>query len=386
MNNATHLHRWDIFCRVVDNLGDAGVCWRLARQLALEHGISARLWIDHLPSLSRLAPAVDDCADFQMHEGVSIRRWDARIATDTFELGVGEVVIEAFGCDPPQEFLAAMARRHPPPVWLNLEYLSAEPWVAEHHGLPSPHPRLPLLKHFFFPGFTANTGGLLRERKLLSERDAFQSDPVAQDAFMAALGVPPGAPEALRVSMFCYRSNRLPQLLEAWARGSRPVQCIVPQGQADAAVSAFLGQDLPWRNAQRGQVQLACIPFLPQDDYDRLLWACDCNFVRGEDSFVRAQWAARPMVWQAYPQTDDAHLVKTEAFLARYSDGLPPQLSADLRALWLSWSGGGDIATTWSNYLDRLPRLAMHSRRWSREQARIDDLASQLLRFCQTRI
>ena len=39
---------WDVFCRVVDNYGDAAVCWRLARQLADEHGARVRLWIDLL--------------------------------------------------------------------------------------------------------------------------------------------------------------------------------------------------------------------------------------------------------------------------------------------------------------------------------------------------
>ena len=40
----------DLFCRVVDNYGDLGVCWRLARQLAGEHGVAVRLWVDALAS------------------------------------------------------------------------------------------------------------------------------------------------------------------------------------------------------------------------------------------------------------------------------------------------------------------------------------------------
>ncbi|HET9045379.1 MAG TPA: elongation factor P maturation arginine rhamnosyltransferase EarP, partial [Casimicrobiaceae bacterium] len=41
--------RWDVFCKVVDNFGDAGVCWRLARQLVAEHDLAVTLWIDVLP-------------------------------------------------------------------------------------------------------------------------------------------------------------------------------------------------------------------------------------------------------------------------------------------------------------------------------------------------
>ena len=75
----------------------------------------------------------------------------------------------------------------------------------------------------------------------------------------------------------------------------------------------------------------AAIAFIPaaltQHDFDHLLWACDLNFVRGEDSLVRALWAGQPFVWQIYPQHDDAHHAKLEAFL----DWL--EAPASLRAL-----------------------------------------------------
>ena len=58
------------------------------------------------------------------------------------------------------------------------------------------------------------------------------------------------------------------------------------------------------------------LPWLTQADFDHLLWACDLNFVRGEDSLVRAAWAGAPFVWQVYPQHDGAHAAKVEALLA----------------------------------------------------------------------
>ena len=39
---------WDIFCSVVDNFGDIGVCWRLARRLSAGLGQQVRLWVDDL--------------------------------------------------------------------------------------------------------------------------------------------------------------------------------------------------------------------------------------------------------------------------------------------------------------------------------------------------
>ncbi len=47
----------DIFCEVIDNFGDIGVCWRLARQLASEHGWQVRLFVDDLKAFHALCPA-----------------------------------------------------------------------------------------------------------------------------------------------------------------------------------------------------------------------------------------------------------------------------------------------------------------------------------------
>jgi uncharacterized repeat protein (TIGR03837 family) len=175
--------RWDVFCRVVDNFGDVGVSWRLARQLTREHGKRVRLWLDDLTVLAKLRPEIAPAYDLQCLEGVEVARLREPFEADE----VADVVVETFGCDPPQPYLAAMARRPVKPRWINLDYLSAEDWVEGSHALPSPHPRIPLVKHYFFPGFTHRTGGLLREADLLARRDAFQEDEGAQAAFWRSL-------------------------------------------------------------------------------------------------------------------------------------------------------------------------------------------------------
>ena len=152
---------WDIFCRVVDNYGDIGVCWRLARQLAAEHNVAVRLWVDDLNSFARLCPEIDSSLDRQRIAGMTVYRW-----REPFPDAIpGDVVIEAFGCELPAVFQAAMTAKAQPPVWINLEYLSAENWVTGSHALPSPQAKL--RKYFFFPGFVAGTGGLLREGDLI---------------------------------------------------------------------------------------------------------------------------------------------------------------------------------------------------------------------------
>src|SRR4029078_8068955 len=102
----------------------------------------------------------------------------------------GDVFIEAFGCGLPSSYLDAMIALAAQPVWINLEYLSAESWIESSHGLVSRHPRLPLQRHFYFPGFTPQSGGLLREAGLLARRDAFQKDPAGRAAVWSALGLP----------------------------------------------------------------------------------------------------------------------------------------------------------------------------------------------------
>lgn len=350
---------WDIFCRVIDNFGDIGVCWRLARQLANEHGIAVRLWVDELASLQPLCPEVDPLLPGQTCQGVRVCRWSTDFAVDR----VADVVIEAFACELPSAYIAAMATKNPQPCWINLEYLTAESWAEDCHGLASPHPALPLQKYFFFPGYSEKTGGLLRERDLLTLHD--------HDA-------PPATTGELAISLFCYETAPVGALLDAIAASPQPAVCYVPPGKPLQAVKQHLGGDGPW---QLGSSRIEPIPFLALDDYDRLLWRCDVNFVRGEDSLVRAQWAGKPFVWQVYRQDEDAHLVKLAAFLDRCC----PEGGA-WRRINEAWNTGDGVAEAWTDFLAQRTEIAGRSRAWRERLARHPDLATALANFCAGRV
>jgi uncharacterized repeat protein (TIGR03837 family) len=299
------------------------------------------------------------------------------------------VVIEAFGCALPESYLAAMGEASPPPVWINLEYLSAEPWVAEHHGLPSPHPRLPLTKYFFFPGYTADTGGLLAEADLAARRAAFLGESAA--GFWRRLGL--GAPQEgeLRVSLFAYENPALPALLDAWSADTRPVTCLVPEGRILPQLAAWLGASgaRAGDTHRRGALALHILPFTDQDTYDHLLWACDLNFVRGEDSCVRAQWAARPLVWQAYPQADAAHWDKTEALLARYTAGLEHGAAHAVEGLWRHWNGmpvTGNVAACWAVWRAQRAAIERHAEAWRAQLAGAGSLTGKLVEFAENKL
>ncbi len=376
----------DIFCAVVDNYGDIGVCWRLARQLAHEHGMTVRLWVDDLASFRRLCPEVDASLAQQHCRGVEVRHWTALFP----EVKPAHLVIEAFACKLPQRYVAAMAAQEHKAVWINLEYLSAEDWVAGCHRLPSPHPSLPLVKYFFFPGYTAQTGGLLLERDLLMRRDAFQGDPQAIASFWQSLGVPQAKPDETRVSLFSYENPALPELFSAWAAGNTPVCCLVPEGRALPQVAAFFGLSLaaPGDVFERGNLRVHVLPFVEQERYDELLWACDINFVRGEDSSVRAQWAGQPFVWHIYPQHDGVHMQKLRALMALYCAGLPPDAAHALHVLWEGWNpaaGLGQAAATgsgqaWNDFWKDRAILKQHARAWAQNLSS-NSLALNLMNF-----
>ncbi|MEJ8835929.1 elongation factor P maturation arginine rhamnosyltransferase EarP [Ramlibacter sp. AN1133] len=329
--------RWDIFCKVIDNHGDAGVCWRLAAELGAR-GHDVRLWMDDTAVLQWMAP--------QGAPRVEVVPWSHAVP----DLAPGQVVIEAFGCDPPLSFLARMAALATPPAWLNLEYLSAESYVERSHGLPSPvmhGPAAGLVKHFFYPGFTARTGGLLRERDFAARRAAFD-----RNAWLRQCGITPSGARVL--SLFCYEPAALPQLLEQLARADQPTELLVTAGRAAAAVHRHAAQG-------HGALRLHFLPLLSQREYDHLLWSCDLNFVRGEDSFVRGLLAGAPAIWQIYPQDDDAHHAKLEAFLGWLQ---PP---GDLRDFFRAWNG-----------LTRQPLPALDIPRWAPVAASAFDRAQAL--------
>ena len=343
---------WDLFCHVVDNFGDVGVCWRLSCDLA-SRGQTVRLWASDSTALAWMAPSG--------HTGVEVRNWDDSAALDD----CGDVVIEAFGCELPEHVLQVMARREPAPVWINLEYRTAEEHARRNHGLPSPQlsgPAQGLIKWFFYPGFVAGTGGLIRERDLEQRQREFDSA-----AWFASLGLERKSGERV-LSLFCYESAPIASLIDALC--GMPTLLLATPGPAIVGVRAALGPGL-----QRGALRAIELPKLTQLDFDLLLWACDLNFVRGEDSWVRALWAGRPFVWQPYVQHDAAHQRKLAAFLECYLETADAAFAAELRALFEAWSQ--PQATRLA--LPETGAWKAHALRRCETLARQSDLCTQLL-------
>ena len=340
---------WDIFCRVIDNFGDIGVCWRLSADLAAR-GQRVRLWVDDASALAWMAPG----ALQGEWAGVHVLAWEqsrnpALLAT----LPAAAVWVEGFGCDIAPEFVAHYAASSRAFTWINLEYLSAESWVERCHGLPS-HSN----KYFFYPGFTAKTGGLLRELDYPFDAPIFPN------------------PERT-ISLFCYEPPLLAAFLSALNALSTPTQILVTHGRATAAVQALP----PEHTAQWNNLRIHYLPPMSQREYDALLRRCDFNCVRGEDSLVRAIWAGKPFLWNIYPQDDGVHLEKLDAFLDTI------HAHPRLRALHHAWNADSSTSnavatipdltdwesdgTQWSDYA-----LQTRAKLWA-----MTDLTTQLLQF-----
>lgn len=277
--------RWDVYARVVDNYGDVGFAWRLARGLAAR-GEAVRLVVDDPSALAWMAPD---------------RGLEPRVETwpGTAE-GSVDVAVETFGCGFPPE---ASAR-----LWIDVEHLTAERYAARSHGLPSPGRERTVW--FWFPGFDPDTGGVI---------GGFR-------------GAAPSVGAARTVSVFCYADARLADLVDALA--DRPTRFLLLPGPAT---------DI----ARHGAARAELLPWQSQDGYDRLLAACDLNLVRGEDSLVRAIHAGRPFLWQAYPQADGAHHAKVRALVERLCRGAPASLHDDLQRLHAWWNGFADAPSRW---------------------------------------
>lgn len=364
--------RWDIFCRVIDNFGDIGICWRLSADLAAR-GHKVRLWVDDASALQWMAPgALQGC-----WPNVAVHKWsDSQDVNEIIKLPPADVWIEGFGCEIAPEFIAATAHITRAkgqngiknPIWINLEYLSAEGYVERCHGLPSPVTQGPAqgwIKHFFYPGFTSRTGGLLREPNLIQRQQAF-AQPGQREAWLMRHGIT-WRGERL-VSLFCYEPKALRSLLGQLEASEQRTLLLVTAGRACKAVQALAGE--------HPGLQLAYLPPLTQQDFDHLLWTCDLNLVRGEDSVIRAIWAGKPLIWQIYPQQDAAHHDKLDAFL--------DMLEADdaLRQSHYIWN---DMA---NDPVKNDPLQLTHLNQWTqtiqsvRERLmQIDDLVTQLAAF-----
>ena len=364
----------DIFCQIIDNFGDIGVTWRLSKQLAQSYGHQVMLWLDQLDTASRFIPQLAPYLQ-QPHllnqqklqiDGVTIAYWQADQDLQSLP---AEVVIEAFACELPQSYQLNMVGNTA--YWINLEYLSAEAWVEQFHLQSSIQSLNGLRKTFYFPGFTNKTGGLIRENSLLQDIENYRQLN-AQSTHLTG--------NNLKISLFTYPHAAVNALLSALALSPYPIECHIPLTAIQSNLADFFNCDIrAGQHYQKGSLTVITSEFLSQHEYDQLLWQCDLNFVRGEDSLVRAIWAGKPFVWLPYQQSEETHLDKLSALLDCYW-GQEANLLASFNWQWAN--GKVDLAEL-TQLLEGLDQLSEVSQAKTKKQAQQADLAYQLDNFIQ---
>jgi uncharacterized repeat protein (TIGR03837 family) len=370
---------WDMFCKVVDNFGDLGVCWRMASQLADEHGVAVRLWVDDIALAEKFAR--------EPHANIHLKHWSEQA---DFSVSAS-VVIETFSCGLPERYQQAMVQKAmvqqvmaqksvtQKSIWINIDYLSAEAWVEGFHGKPSPQAN-GLTRYFFYPGFTAQSGGLLREGFLPALQLQAQA---SSDAVWRHLGLQP-MPEAINISLFCYSHAPVKAVLASLAISAQPVRLIVPDSVA-ALVSQALECELliAGQTIQHQQCVITVIPFLSQLDYDRLLSVCDLNFVRGEDSWIRAIWAAKPMIWLPYQQSENTHLEKLAAFLGHYLASAEDHVKEAMSTVMQAWAEGHWDTEHWQVLMSHRDSITKYAKTYAHQLSQQPDLATNLVIFIE---
>lgn len=289
--------RIDIFCRVIDNYGDAAVAWRLAKSLVqLDPTLTVRLVVEGRQTFRALAP----------HTG-QVEVWDAH--DSAFDASLADVWIEAFGERSPatllDQFCRGRARDLRCRLWIHLEYLTAEAWAVDYHLLPSPQGVTGVEKYFYVPGFRPGTGGLFQDREFLARGERTGVSLRKDLWFRYAPGLPP---DAFGVLVFSYEHDytSFAKALAAWgSRTGRDVVVFAAAGRSQEALGRSIAPP----------VRLVELPFVNQSEFDQLLWTMDALVVRGEDSWARAVLMGKPFVWQAYLQPEGWQSVKVEAFL-----------------------------------------------------------------------
>lgn len=378
------LQRCDVFCTVIDNFGDIGICWRLSRQMAAEQGIAVTLWVDDLVSFQRICPEINPQLLQQQLFDVQIRLWQA----DFPELNAEEfpdLLIEALACTVPPSYLVQLSALRPDAIWLNLEYLSAEDWVHGCHALASPQAGIDLAKYFFFPGFTAQTGGLLREQGLVDALRVFSQDFFAQQLFWQNAGIADAMDFSLKVSLFCYQQQAIAEFVQQLQHAAQSVLLLVPEGVVAGQLRALWPELVVNDTLRLNNLKIQILQFLPQQQYDYLLAACDINFVRGEDSVIRAHWAGKPMIWQIYRQEEQAHQVKLQAFLDKYLFAAPPQIATLVRQLHLRWDLEQPLAELLPLLIENIQEISEYQQHWQQFLMLQQDLVTNLVRFAENK-
>lgn len=302
-----------VLCKVVDNFGDIGVVFRLCRALSeLKKNLEIRLVVSNLDSFAKISKGIDSSKTFQEFRGWKVFDWnDNALCKKEFSKNPPEFILECFQCGRPEwlEELLFSPQFNLNVQILNVEYLTAESWADDFHLLKSGTRSAKIKKINFMPGFTKKTGGLILDKNFmccLSEKK-FALNLVKQNLDKKILSE--DFSDSFKILIFSYPKN-FDFLASAIKEFSFLKKIIV-------FVASGAGADSAKISLKKFKVDFVCLPFMQQEVWDAFLSLMDFSFVRGEDSFSRCCLLGNPFIWNIYPQEEEFHIVKLNAFLQK---------------------------------------------------------------------
>lgn len=313
----------DLFCSVIDNYGDIGVCYRLARELSRNHKFVS-LYVDDLQALRTIEPSFPlNATKYQLSPSIIIKYW-SKVCEDYTP---ADVIIECFACNLDESYIKKMTSRT---LWINLEYLSAESWIEGCHKLPS-FQNNGVNKYFFFPGFTNKTGGLNFE-----ENFPLITYDYARHKVQELLQLPVSSIDRFTVQIFSYETPQLFPLLSAILIHHPDTLFLLPEGRSTKYLLETRASDTKKLQAMYPNALWHVFPMQQQKAYSYIIKACDLNVVRGEDSITQAVINGRPFLWHIYQQKDNIHLDKLRAFTELLTQNTTPKLRSIIEQAFLA--------------------------------------------------
>ena len=281
----------DIFCQVIDNYGDVGVAYRLAREFKRVYpNKKLRFVINKTEELNLIRKSED--IEIILYKDIS------KIENSA------DLIIESFGCEIPKKYMDKALKNLK--LIINLEYFSAEDWVDDFH-LQESFLGGNLKKYFFIPGLSEKSGGILLDNEFLERKKKVEAN---KEYYLEKFGIK--EKYDLIGSVFSYEKNFDSLIEELKKLGKKIILLILSEKTQKNFIKYFDNGN------NYDKIKFVKLPFFTYDKYEELLALCDFNLVRGEDSFVRALLLGKPFLWHIYPQDENTHIEKLESFLEKY--------------------------------------------------------------------
>ncbi len=335
-----------ILCKVVDNYGDIGVCYRLTKAI-LDYiddfprlkDTRVLLVCNNLSSFSKIYPDINPEKKYSFVKYYktffTVFDWNIDQTTENwrienfFENNPPHVILECFQCGRP-DWLENLLfdKLAPQSQIINLEYLTAEKYAEEFHCLQSLTRSSNVKKVNFMPGFTDKTGGLIQNRVFFQLLQKHKS----QTLF-------PRNKTSFKILFFTYDKN-IRFEIQALNKFSEYLK-----NNNNNKFQNILVRDtsnIPSITKSRARFKknfsYEIAGFVPQEAFDLNLFSYDFLFIRGEDSLARACLIGIPFIWQAYPQSDNYQLVKVKALLEQMKPHFFPEDFVLLEKFWLLYN------------------------------------------------